>query len=165
MKRVLLTGILSVISVFPTIACTCDYKGYFLEVAPTTKLVALVRVIGYPFFRNLLYYHKVAMEVEVIEIYQGKESEATLIVWGDNGVMCRPYISQFTPSQYYIIGLYPGSKHSFYFESENDYFISSCGEFWLRVQSFGKNPYVISGYREQEKKYTLNQIREVFKKE
>jgi len=160
----LLTGVLSVSTFFQNIACTCDYRGYFLEVAPTTKLVALVRVIGYPFFRNLLYHHKVAMEVELIEIYQGMESEATIIVWGDSGVMCRPYISQFTPGQYYLIGLYPGSKHSFYFENENDYYISSCGEFWLRVQSFGKSPYVLSGYRVHEKKYTLNQIREALKK-
>ncbi|MBC7923558.1 MAG: hypothetical protein H7Z75_20980, partial [Ferruginibacter sp.] len=48
MKKILLTCIIVVHTAFQVNACTCDYRGDFLAVAPKAKLVAFVKVIGYP---------------------------------------------------------------------------------------------------------------------
>ena len=41
-----------------------------------------------------------SMEVEIIEIYKGEETRKSVIVWGDIGNLCRPYLSAFKEGQY-----------------------------------------------------------------
>jgi hypothetical protein len=100
MKKTLLTLIILGTVTAQVLACSCDYQGDFLTVAPKTKLVAFVKVLGYPTVRNWFNRGTVAMEVEIQEVYRGKESRKEVIVWGDDGTMCRPYVSWFKPGQY-----------------------------------------------------------------
>jgi hypothetical protein len=115
--------------------CDCDFQGGFLKVAPTTDLVALVKVRKYLTFKNIYNAQTpMSMEVEIIDIYKGKESRKTIIIWGDNGILCRPYLSQFDIEKYYVIALYNDDCTKGYVpkeEKETDYFVSICGEFWL----------------------------------
>jgi hypothetical protein len=97
MKR--LTTILTLIfltSTSLTFACDCESQGHFLTVAPKSKLVALVKVNRYLTLKKI--YEKqtpMSMEVEIVKVYYGQELRKTIIVWGDNGNQCRPYLNFF----------------------------------------------------------------------
>ncbi|ULQ55843.1 hypothetical protein KJS94_14430 [Flavihumibacter rivuli] len=127
----LLTGQLS-------FACDCDSEGEFLTVAPKSEFVALVKVTKFLSFRNI--YDKqtpMSMEVEIVDVYKGEEVRKKLVVWGDNGILCRPYLSQFDKGKYYVIAFFKasdGSKgHVHEDERPTDYAISICGDYWLKV--------------------------------
>ena len=121
-----------------TLACDCDSQGNFLKVAPKTKLVALIKVTRYLTFKDI--YDKptpMSMEVEVIDIYKGKETRKTITVWGDNGALCRPYLSSFDIGKYYVIAFDEGSNlyeiNANKTEKKSEYSISICGDYWLTV--------------------------------
>ena len=107
--------------------------------ASETEIIALVKVTKYLTFKDI--YGKqtpMSMEVEIIDVYKGKETRKTVIIWGDNGFLCRPYLSHFEQGEYYVIAFYKGSdgsKTEFAHKKERptDYSISNCGEYWLKV--------------------------------
>jgi len=109
-----------------TLACDCNSEGEFLKVAPTSDFVSLIKVTKYLTFKDIEGTQTpMSMEVEIIDIYKGKETKKTVVVWGDNGIQCRPYLSRFKPGEYYVI--------AFFKESQVDYFISICGDYWLHA--------------------------------
>ena len=113
-------------------ACDCESQGEFLTVAPKSKLVALVKVTKYLTFKDI--YDKpmpMSMQVEIIEIYKGKESRKTIIVWGDDGNLCRPYLNRFEVGKYYVMAFDNAGIPYRKTEPETDYAISVCGDFWL----------------------------------
>ena len=132
MKR--LTKILILIfltSTSLTFACDCESQGQFLTVAPKSKLVALVKVNSYLTFKNI--YDKptpMSMEVEIVKVYYGQETRKTVTVWGDNGNLCRPYLSIFKTGNYYVIAFEQDSE-----ENPSDYSISNCGDYWLNADN------------------------------
>lgn len=141
------------------LACDCDSQGEFLKVAPKTKLVALVKVTKYLTFKDI-YEEKtpMSMEVEIIEIYKGTETRKTVVVWGDIGNLCRPYLSRFDEGKYYIVAFDGGSDGSKGYvhkkEKTTDYSISVCGEYWLNVDINKK----IAAGSMTGKKITLNDL-------
>jgi hypothetical protein len=119
-----------------TFACTCGSAGQFLTVAPKTELVSLVKVIKYLTFKvNYDKQTPMSMEVEIIKTFKGDETRKSIVVWGDNGALCRPYLSQFDTGKYYVIAFYKGYDGSQGYvhsdEKTSDYSISSCGKYWL----------------------------------
>ncbi len=117
-------------------SCSCDPQGAFLDVAPRATFVALVKVKQYSSFREINNEPiPMSMDVEVIKVYKGKEERKTVKVWGDNGRLCRPYLSQFKPGQYYVIAFSKGMDgaegYTHKNETPSDYAISICGDFWL----------------------------------
>jgi hypothetical protein len=121
-------------------ACDCSYQGDFLTVAPSTNLVALVKVNRYLTFQDPdKQLFPLSMEVEIIQIYKGTETRKTVVVWGDNGMLCRPPLSRFRLNGYYVIAFDSKTRIT---ESPSSYSISDCGAFWLSVdfenkQAFG----------------------------
>ena len=119
-------------------ACSCFYQGEFLKVAPKTEFVALVNVTKYLELKNINRYETpMSMEVEIIDVYKGNETRKNITVWGDNGILCRPYLSQFKIGQHYVIAFFKGSDGSKGYvhkeEKPTDYAISICGTYWLTV--------------------------------
>ena len=118
-------------------ACDCESQGDFFKVASKTKLVALVKITRYLTFDVIDDVKTpISMEVEIIEIYKGKESRKKVIVWGDNGFLCRPYLSRFDEGKHYIIAFNETSskpKKSEEIEKPMEYSISICGEYWLNI--------------------------------
>lgn len=113
-------------------ACDCDNQGEFLTVAPQTDMVALIKVTRYLSVNFKDVYGKFipqAMEAEIITVYKGKETRKTIIVWGDNGAQCRPYLSVFGVGEYFVIAFNKNSRDT----STKDYYISNCGTYWLNV--------------------------------
>ncbi|NHM02828.1 hypothetical protein [Flavobacterium difficile] len=149
------------------LACDCDSQGKFLKVAPNTELVALVKVTKYLTFKEIYDVKTpMSMEVEIIEIYKGKETRKTAIVWGDDGNLCRPYLSKFKEGQYYVIAFNGGSDGSKGFAHKNekttDYSISICGDYWLNVDI--KKQIAIGSVAEKQKEMTLEKLKITLKK-
>ena len=120
-------------------ACDCECAGDFLTVAPESKLVALVKVNRYLTFKDI--YNKptpMSMEVEIVEIFKGEETRKFVTVWGNNGGLCRPYLSRFNIDNYYVIAFKQGSETGFNAnkdEKKTDYAISNCGRYWLTADN------------------------------
>ena len=118
-----------------TIACDCDYSGDFLTVAPKKDLVAIIKVIKYLTFETINNESiPMSMEVEIIKIINGEEERKSIIVWGDNGILCRPYLSKFKIDKYYAIAFDKESNN----ENQVEYSISICGAFWLTADNESK---------------------------
>lgn len=87
--------------------CTCDGDCSFTSVA-TRGFVALVKVMEYSEFLEFeeneeLKKMPLAMKVEVIKKYKGEETRKIIQIWGDNGMLCRPYTSYFKIGKSYLI--------------------------------------------------------------
>ena len=95
---------------FKTFACDCECVGdcSFKSVSSESDFVALVKVIEYSDFLDQEIYDydgkmPLSMTVEVIEKYIGYEKRKKIKIWGDNGMLCRPYIANFEIGKYYLI--------------------------------------------------------------
>jgi hypothetical protein len=83
--------------------CDCISEGEFLKVAPKSNFVSLIKVTKYLTFIDIEGTQMpMSMEVEIIDIYKGKETKKRVVVWGDNGIQCRPYLSKFKPGEYWL---------------------------------------------------------------
>lgn len=164
--KLLSTILLCITFIKSTSACDCNYGGPFLTMAPNTNLVALVKVTKFLTFKNI-YDSKtpMSMEVEIIEIYRGIETRKKLIVWGDPGNLCRPYLSQFKERQYYVIAFdqgYPNYGNDG--EKLTDYSISNCGAFWLSADMSKKTAFGDVDSKDQQfRTITLEKLRVALK--
>lgn len=119
-------------------ACDCESQGNFLKVAEKTQFVALIKVTKYLTFKDIYNENMpMSMEVEIVAVYKGQETRKKVTVWGDNGILCRPYLSTFKTGNYYVIAFNRASETSRGLASEgekdSDYSISICGEYWLEA--------------------------------
>ena len=80
-------------------------------------------------------------EFEISKIYCGEETKETIMVWGDNGFMCRYYSSRFMDGEEYYLALlrlfedtenfWPQTDPVGSFEQEGDYALVNCGKsYW-----------------------------------
>jgi hypothetical protein len=113
-------------------ACMCvpwplgaTHAASFLTVARDAELVVVAEVVRHVGKRHTKRKIHEAMRVTVLEVLQGTAERTTLTVRGDNGVLCRPYVSRFPPGTKWVLALSPAH------EKRGDYSISSCGEYWL----------------------------------
>ena len=133
MTRFSLNTIFAILFFQTTFACDCIYNGNFLKMQKRTPLVALIKVTKYLSFDTID--NKItpmSMQVEVINKYKGKETRQTFTVWGDNGKLCRPYLSEFKEGVYYVIAFDTGNQAQ-KDEKDSDYSITACGCYWLSV--------------------------------
>jgi hypothetical protein len=109
-------------------ACSCSWGGPFQKVAPKSELVIRGKVVNY---HGLDRGSPLAMDLEILEILKGETENRWVRVWGDNGWLCRPSVSQFLVGTEWILALNgPGSKPG---QNPGDYALSICGQFWLQV--------------------------------
>jgi hypothetical protein len=119
------------------VACTCSWRGPFAKVALGSELVVHGEVVDY-------YRH--SMEVKVLEILKGEEGRNTIRIWGDNGALCRPYVTSFPIGSRWIFAVSPLPERMMDDQSlsfwdrfitkppKRDYVISVCGDFWVEVR-------------------------------
>ena len=99
-------------------------------------MVALVKVNNHFIYtneKNKLV--PMSIEVEIIDVYRGKEDRKNVVVWGNAGNMCRPDVSQFHQDGYYVMALDATGGNPLYDEPDSDYALSACGEYWLSVEN------------------------------
>lgn len=165
---IILTIFLSLLTM-KTYACDCESQGNFYKVSPNSDLVALVKINKYLTFKDI--YDSptpMSMEVEILEVFKGVDNRKKVKVWGDVGNLCRPYLSQFSVDSLYVIAFHKGEKGSEFGhrdETENDYSISNCGEYWLKISS--ESNIEINKLRslyDRTKDLTPTYFKEIFKK-
>lgn len=116
------------VTALPALACSCDWNGPFFKMAPLSALVVRGKVIGYHGEARGM---KLAMDVEVLDVFTGQYNEPEIRIWGGDGMLCLPNVEEFPIGTEWILSLNgPGSKPGF----DKGYAISSmCGTFSLRV--------------------------------
>jgi hypothetical protein len=153
MKSTFFVLCLFILSQFTALACDCDYKGDFEKVAHQKEFVALVRVSKF--------ISQETMEVEIVEILKGNEKRKTIIVWGDDGKSCLPYLSEFKLGKEYIIAF---DFHNGKSKIDLEYEISICGEFWLNIENERFQKIAVSSNDKIVKRRTFKEIKKLFKK-
>jgi hypothetical protein len=106
-----------------SLACKCGWAGNFLHVAANEDLVVKVKILAFGKAHSDI---DETVTVEVLNVFKGNETAKKITVWGDNGMLCRPYINIFKKDAVYYLALR---------KEEKDYAISVCGEYWLQVNN------------------------------
>lgn len=137
MKKILV--ILIILYSIPLIgkvyACSCEWIGPFFKVAKGTDLVVLVKIISYGSYSGNM---PMSMDVEVIELIKGDETRRVIKIWGDTGILCRPYLSRFQSDSVWVLSLFKSRSEGYFRhpnEKEGDYNISGCGEYYMKVKN------------------------------
>ncbi|TRZ45431.1 hypothetical protein DMZ48_05055 [Robertkochia solimangrovi] len=166
LKNILvLTTMLISISSF---ACDCDCEGdcSFRVISNRNELVALVKVIEYSDFLDYEidgYDKKMpfSMTVEIIKKYKGTESKKRIKIWGDNGILCRPYISNFEVGKYYLISPLQ-IENSSEEGNKGDYDFFACWTDYLNVDF--DNGIAYGEYTKRKNKISLKEFESEIKK-
>ena len=135
-RRLLVVALLANLTLADSaLACSCMWAGPFSKVALSKELVILGEVMDY---------YKNSMEGKVIEVLKGTEERKTIRIWGDNGALCRPYVSAFPIGIRWLFAVFPLPEKTREtrppwqgFASPpgwREYAISVCGDFWLEVR-------------------------------
>ena len=140
-------------------ACDCNSVGSFQKASVQADFIAFVKINKHLTFKDI-YGSPIpmSMEVEILEVFKGKEDQTTIKVWGDDGHLCRPYLNIFAVDSLFVIAFHKGENGSSGHpeETEKDYSISNCGEFWLRAFSSSNE---LMG---TQSKMNINQLRTTF---
>jgi len=135
-KKILL--ILSIITWTTTQACICfSSDGNFLKTSKQVDLVAIVHVKDYQDYLefNATRNQPLSAMFEIVKVLKGKEDRKEIKVFGDDGSLCRPYITNFKKGEYYVIALRKCNERkrsNSITETADDFFIPGCGEFWVQ---------------------------------
>lgn len=116
-------------------ACSCFsyWNDSFSRTAENSDFVALIKVISFDSYLKMEFSEEdkkipYSMTVEIIKKYKGEENRDRITIYGDNGMLCRPYLTDFEINGYYLIS--PNSLD----ESENtEYDFSACSTEYLEV--------------------------------
>lgn len=113
------------------LACDCGYLGGFVYSNQAADIVVYGTVIEYDSIGTYnAPENPYSMKFLIREKLRGIEYRDTIIVWGDNGADCRPYINEFKPNTNWILSLYKLENNG-----KSEYEISNCGEFYVPVNN------------------------------
>lgn len=121
MKKVAMIVFLSVIILTKGHACDCDWMGDFFQASKRMGFIVKVKILNKSRCNNDF---DEKMNVDILKVFKGVEKKSSIVVWGDNGMDCRPYISYFEEGECYYLALNKFSE---------DYEQISCGELYLKI--------------------------------
>jgi hypothetical protein len=111
------------------IACSCAGSDPFVKTAARSDLVVRGKILEYqPEQAEKTPSRPLAMVVEVKEVLKGKSQSKRLTVLGDNGMICRRYVSEFAIGTEWVLAVSPDM-----WSKTSELAISSCGEYALPV--------------------------------
>ncbi len=168
MKKILGQIILSLTAMLllspATHACECSSSdSAFLKVAMRSQMIVRAKVVEYHWDeadQNKMG-TAVAMTVEIKEVFKGAAGSSRIKVWGDDGSLCRPYVSQFPLNTEWVFAL----SEAGYGTGKGELEISVCGEYWLKVE--GRNvvgKVTESGSKAKSRTVTLQKLRVLLKR-
>lgn len=105
-------------------SCKCGADEPFLTVVHRSDFIAVVRVEKYYKIDGF----ERAVDARVMRILNGTEKRKRIRIWGDDGKLCRPYVTSFPLKTEWVMALRPNSIDK---EDTDDYAISVCGEYSL----------------------------------
>lgn len=165
-KQVLIIFLLLISMKSFACSCECNWNCRFGAISDNQEFVALIKVIEYSdFLEEEIYGYDgkmpYSMTVEVVKKYKGSESRKRFKVWGDNGILCRPYIAEFEVGKYYLIA--PSKiKNDLDDEQNGDYDFFSCWNDYLKVDYDKKIAY--GEYSWWRKEITLEKFEQKLEK-
>jgi hypothetical protein len=119
-----------------TYACGCTTEGPFLQVAAGATLIAVVEVEEYLTYKELMGQDvPMSMSVKIKRILKGEEIRETITIWGNNGLMCRPYLSVFEEDSQWVMAFTENPEEGHEAGKANDYGLSHCGEYFMKVEN------------------------------
>jgi hypothetical protein len=128
-----LTAVLCLLAPPALADCECLWQGSFSEVQAATDLVVSGRVSASK--GN-------SIDLAVAQILRGPEPPVPLRIWLQTGDYCRPSVERFPVGSTWVMALNkiteaaPGgfnpSTPNVSYGRLGDYFLSSCGGYWLR---------------------------------
>jgi hypothetical protein len=170
MKKLLIT-LIGLLTWTSGQTCDCDvYIGNFQTTSKWAEFVFVVKVKGYSYYKSVTTTSATTVSVptaatfEIVETLKGKVDKKEIIVFGDKGNLCRPYIDVFKNDSYYIVGLYrcDGREQN---ETTDDFQISGCGEFWIKYDIESKTATgLIKNRRRKQTTVTLATLKDLIKK-
>lgn len=132
-------------------ACSCSWKGPFMEVARDAPIVVRGAVIRHNTGP------KPSIDFHVKEVLSGAMLDSGMRILTGDGMYCRPEAGLFPVATEWILAVNgPGSKPG------NDLAISNCGEYWLKVEG-DKASGSIFGKDGETRKISLDAIRDFFR--
>jgi|TARA_R110001599_G_scaffold24835_5_gene89440 hypothetical protein len=143
LKKVIILIFLSIFPFLKVLACSCGvaWNDSFSRTAQNSELVVLIKVLSFDEYLEddiLGYDGKMpySMTVEIIKKYKGKESRNKIKILGDDGILCRPYLSEFKVGNYYL-----AAPLAIYATSNTDYEFFSCRTDYLKVNISANRAY------------------------
>lgn len=135
MKPVILTILVICIISLDLVACSCSrsWNDSFSKRVEESEFVALVKVISFDSYLEKEFSNDekkipYSMTVEIIKKYKGEENRDRITIYGDNGMLCRPYLTDFEINGYYLISPNPLDES---LKTEYDFF--ACHTEYLEV--------------------------------
>jgi len=125
MKSIALIFLITLISRPFSTACTCVGPDDFCSTIEDQNSDLIIKGVK---VSQILH----GMKVEILEVLSGSESNDTIMVWGDDGALCRVYTDLFSVSDTIILALHyiiTGDS----IEQPGDYYLSVCGIYFLNV--------------------------------
>lgn len=141
--------LLFLLNIAPIFACSClgdttfcstitRDQGYFEEYPdfPDIKPALLVKGV-----KIEDYYH--GMRFKILEVIRGEEEREEIMIWGDNGILCRQYTGGYRNTDTVIMALHRtdlsgntlGGSEKNDLEKKEDYHISTCGVYSLFIEN------------------------------
>lgn len=118
-----------------SVACGCTTDGSFLEVSTGAELIAVVEVQAYLSYEEMTGEDvPMSMSVSIKRVLKGEAFADEIIIWGNNGFMCSPYLSLFEEGTTWVMALKKSPTEAHPTAKLQDYGISNCGENFLKVQ-------------------------------
>lgn len=116
-------------------ACGCTTDGSFLEVSTGAELIAVVEIKDYLTYEEMMGEDvPMSMSIKIKQVLKGNEPENEIIVWGNNGLMCSPYLSLFDIGTTWVMAFKTAPMEGHKNAEIEDYGISNCGENFLKVK-------------------------------
>jgi hypothetical protein len=138
-------------------ACTCSpwppgatHQAPFLSVVEPTSLVVVAQVRSYAGKRHTARRIPEAMVVEVSEVLKGAIGAKRIRVRGDNGRLCRPYVTTFPVGSSWVLHLSPAPERT------GEYMISACGEHWLPIAGGSVSGHILPDPRQTAPEITIS---------
>jgi hypothetical protein len=116
-------------------ACSCfsSWNDSFSRTAKNSEFVVLIKVLSFDeYLDGEIMGHEgkmpYSMTVEIIKKYKGKEQREKIKILGDNGILCRPYLSDFKINGYYLAAPIPIEN-----KPNTEYEFFACRTDYLKV--------------------------------
>jgi hypothetical protein len=130
-KTAIFTALFVVSMTSDIFACTCANNRPFFDVTANVDLIVLGEPISYQDVSQFSS-QPLSADVEIQRVLKGNVSLEKIRVFGDNGALCRPYVTKFPLNTTWVFALNFLSNGP---NGEPQYAISNCGEFSLKVKA------------------------------
>jgi hypothetical protein len=130
-KTAIFTSLFVVCMTSSVFACSCVNSRPFFDITSNVDLIVIGKPISYG-EASQFSSQPLSAEVEIQRVLKGNAALEKIRVFGDNGALCRPYVTKFPLNTTWVFALNFLSTGP---NGEPQYSISGCGEFSLRVRA------------------------------